>query len=609
MIGTSIIALGALQSCVDNDYDLNKDMNLVVNVGGGQLSVPGSSTEQFSLKKLLDLDPESSIQPADEATAKMYNLEKGDYVLIQEGDPSTGDFEIDKVNLNVNGTHQLNHVEFPIFPAQAAGIIDRLSIHIGGQGDGLWNQEMPAFNNDITLHESNVNHDIVSISHVETDINLEASVKFTATDYNGSVHVAPGFKIQFGGMKNDKPEFEISLNNAEAIPGCNVIDGHIIEFTSDYEIPADGLSLNIHISGINCDDALDPETHNFDFASSIVTTGEIYINEPAVGAKVKMDISVTIGDPNGSTITGDIVAVTGVVNPKINIDQVTFDINDIPDFLKEESYLDIANPQIYLTITNTSAASVNVDIVLTGSWNTGIYPNGDEPVVTQHLTITPGDNNICICRNKEKIADGYIGYENDNIVALISKIPNSINVDIDASVEQQPTRFELGTSYHFTATNTVVAPLAFGHQLSFTYSDTEDGWDSDLGKYDFNKVQIEMEVENSAPLNFILEVEPLFPEGNREGVKVKVEKGTILAGTKENPTVSQVILSIKGNGENFTSSNSVSSLKGLDGIEYKLVTNNNENVAGIPLNEKQGMTFSQIRARLIGGVTLDLNEM
>lgn len=31
--------------------------------------------------------------------------------------------------------------------------------------------------------------------------------------------------------------------------------------------------------------------------------------------------------------------------------------------------------------------------------------------------------------------------------------------------------------------------------------------------------------------------------------------------------------------------------------------------AGIPINEGQGMTFSQIRARLIGGVTLDLNEM
>lgn len=136
MIGTSIIALGALQSCVDNDYDLNKDMNLVVNVGGGQLSVPGSSTEQFSLKKLLDLDSESSIQPADQATADLYGLEVGDYVLRQKGDPSTGDFEIGKVNLNVNGTHQSNHVEFPEFPAQAAGLINKLSIHIGGQGDG-----------------------------------------------------------------------------------------------------------------------------------------------------------------------------------------------------------------------------------------------------------------------------------------------------------------------------------------------------------------------------------------------------------------------------------------------------------------------------------------
>lgn len=607
MIGTSIIALGALQSCVDNDYDLNKDMNLVVNVGGGQLSVPGSSTEQFSLKKLLDLDSESSIQPADQATADLYGLEVGDYVLRQKGDPSIGDFEIGKVNLNVNGTHQSNHVEFPEFPAQAAGLINKLSIHIGGQGDDQWNQKMPAFNNAITLSESNVNNDIVKISHVETDIDLEASVKFVTTDYNGSVHVAPGFKIQFGDIVNDKPEFEISLN--EAIPGCNVTDGHIIEFTSDYEIPANGLSLNIHISGINCDNALNPDTHNFDFASSIVTTGEIYINEPTVGAKVKMDISVTIGDPNGGTITGDIVAVTGVVNPEINIAPVTFDINDIPDFLKQDSYLDIENPQIYLTIENTSAASVNVDITLTGNWDTGVYPNGNEPIVKQPLTIAPGYNNICICRKRDGVAQGYTAYPNDNIGALISKIPNSINVDIEARVVQQPTRFELGTNYHFTATNEVVAPLAFGYQLSFTYSDTEDGWDSDLGKYDFNKVQIEMEVSNTAPLNFTLDVKPIFTGGNRKGVQVNIEKGAILAGTMENPTVSQVIISIKGNAENFTSSNSGSSLNGLDGIEYSLKTDNSDDVAGIPINEGQGMTFSQIRARLIGGVTLDLNEM
>lgn len=70
-----------------------------------------------------------------------------------------------------------------------------------------------------------------------------------------------------------------------------------------------------------------------------------------------------------------------------------------------------------------------------------------------------------------------------------------------------------------------------------------------------------------------------------------------------------MVISLKGNGNSFTSTNSSSSLNGLDGIEYKLVTNNNEEVAGIPINEGQGMKFTEIRARLIGGVTVDLNEL
>lgn len=93
MIGTSIIALGSFQSCVDDDYDLSKDMNLVVNVGGGQLSVPGSSTELFSLEKLLDLDPESSIKAADQALAEKYGLAVGDLPAYAERRPHQFKFQ------------------------------------------------------------------------------------------------------------------------------------------------------------------------------------------------------------------------------------------------------------------------------------------------------------------------------------------------------------------------------------------------------------------------------------------------------------------------------------------------------------------------------------
>ncbi|MDE6458038.1 MAG: hypothetical protein K2L31_05490, partial [Muribaculum sp.] len=171
------------------------------------------------------------------------------------------------------------------------------------------------------------------------------------------------------------------------------------------------------------------------------------------------------------------------------------------------------------------------------------------------------------------------------------------------------TRFELGRNYAFKAENEVVAPLAFGNNLSFTYSDTEDGWDSDLGKYDFNKVQIEMEVTNTAPLNFEVKASPVYVDGNpRDKVQVIIEKGLIEAGTIANPSVSKVVIALKGNGENFTSPG-YSSLNGLDGIKYELVTNNNQSVAGIPINEGQGMKFTEIRARIIGGITLDLDEM
>ncbi len=607
MIGTSIIALGSFQSCVDDDYDLSKDMNLVVNVGGGQLSVPGSSTELFSLEKLLDLDPESSIKAADQATAQKYGLTVGDYLLIQSGDPSEGNFEIENVDLEVNGTHQLQTVQFPVFPAQLQGQIGSLSVNIGGTDADTWNKGIPSFDNSITLHESNVNNDIVEISRVETDIDLLAKVDFGVTNYSGHVTVAEGFEIRFGETVNNTPQFEISLY--ASIPGCSVIDGHIIRFSQDYDVMSNVLELPIHIDAINCPDALNPNTHDFDFASSIVTTGKLFIGEPQPGEAVTMNINVTIGDQNGGMIHGDITAVTGIVNPAINIDPVNFEINDIPDFLKEDSNLDIENPQIYLTIDNTSAASVNVAITLTGEWDDNVtFPNG-RPSVYQALTIAPGMNKICICRKNEGIVAGYTAYANNTIGELISKIPNSINVDIQANVKQELTRFELGRNYTFRAENEVVAPLAFGNNLSFTYSDTEDGWDSDLGKYDFNKVQIEMEVTNTAPLNFEVKASPVYVDGNpRDKVQVIIEKRLIEAGTIANPSVSKVVIALKGNGENFTSPG-YSSLNGLDGIKYELVTNNNQSVAGIPINEGQGMKFTEIRARIIGGITLDLDEM
>lgn len=589
VVASSIAVIGALQGCVDKDYDLSKDMDLTTNVGGGQLAIPASSLELLTIEKLLDLDPESSIKAVGVTTDKTYGLTHGDYVLVQSGDPSSADFSVDPVNLNVSGTRQQQHVSFPAFPSQAVGLVDRLAVNLGGEGIGDWVQGLNAFENSIDVTERNVTSDIVSITRVETDITIDVNVNFNFTDYSDNVHIAEGFTIEFGSMVDGTPQFEVELMNN--IPGCTVKDKHIIYFGSEYTIPSSGLSLPIAVKAINCKGAL--QNHDFDFASKIVTYGTLFLNAPQVGKAVTMDIITTIGSNNGGNITGKITSVTGVVNPAINIDPVAFDINDIPDFLKEnDNKLDIENPQIYLTIQNPSNASLDVNITLTGHYDN--QPTG-AGIVRQALTIKPGTNKICICRTG-KCEAGFTPYTNPGLGNLIMTIPNSIDVDIKAAVVQAETTFALGQQYHFEADNEVVAPLAFGSNLSFTYSDSEDGWDEDFGKYSFNTIRIEMEAENSAPITFTPLVTPLFRNGSHDGVGVKVT-GNIPAGTVSSPASSRIEIELTYKGD----------LNGLDGIEYELKAG--DPIPGVAINQAQGLKFTSITARIIGGVTVDLNEL
>lgn len=63
-----------LASCVDDQYNLDKDIDMTVTVGG-DLAIPGSNTEEIKLKTILELQENSCVQPN----------ANGDYVLNQPG--------------------------------------------------------------------------------------------------------------------------------------------------------------------------------------------------------------------------------------------------------------------------------------------------------------------------------------------------------------------------------------------------------------------------------------------------------------------------------------------------------------------------------------------
>ena len=56
LFGLWALSLFGMVSCVDNDYDLSKDIDMSVTVGGNNLTIPASDTKDITLEKIFGLE-------------------------------------------------------------------------------------------------------------------------------------------------------------------------------------------------------------------------------------------------------------------------------------------------------------------------------------------------------------------------------------------------------------------------------------------------------------------------------------------------------------------------------------------------------------------------
>ena len=87
-----VLLSSCMLSCVDSDYDLSKDLDMTITVGGDNLTIPASNTKDITLDKIFDLDEESTVK-TDAA---------GNYALIQSGEGSNTQVTIEDITINSN---------------------------------------------------------------------------------------------------------------------------------------------------------------------------------------------------------------------------------------------------------------------------------------------------------------------------------------------------------------------------------------------------------------------------------------------------------------------------------------------------------------------------
>lgn len=564
-VGAYALGLFGLNSClrVDDTYDLDKDIDMTITVGG-DLTLPGSSTERMLLGDLLELEDDGIIK-ANETT--------GDYALVQKGESSTTSINVEKVEIDVS--------------SQGFGkFTNTIPIE---QGTTIENVETDFSDKiDVNITKNEIPTEILILENTITKME-NAYLVITQNDAGVQTNFKKGFRIIFPEYTNVKYKGNDNAWSA---------NGNILELTDESYAINNNSKIPFEISKIKFVNQESQETENeneavyFYDTNTITIDGDIKFEGTIYGSGTPTSNSVIInGEVTAENIS--LEKVRGAVKPKENKNSI--EIGELPDFLNgDDVIIDVTDPRIYLTVSNTTDADIYIDATLTSN----IGGNSVAEAYIYYLEVPANQENykICIHQNRNFPVDGHEVIV-DNLNSLIERIPDVIDFEIQKIVALGY-GVALGEEISIKTDYELNTPLMFGSKTNIKYVKTIDGWSGDLEDAEFELVEASMTIENAIPLGLNLVATAIDKDGKplpnvKVDMNIDVEPGTI-----ENPTKKDVTFSISTEEGN---------VKGLDGIEMTVTARAGENTAETALNENQTLKLDDIKLRLKGGVTMDLN--
>ncbi len=567
-------------SCVDNKYDLDKDIDMTINVGGEYLTIPAGSTDTTFLSKIIEVEEGDILQP--DATTRVYHLTKKDDINVE---PTT----VKEVTVGATTT-------------------DLESIEI-------------------------VNNTGVSFSEpeVSADITTSGDFEATANDIDEALKELGSLRAKTPVDLNLTIDFNISggnltFNQVKANKLKLVFPDYIV-FKEDEGIQDNELILDEEVLSVN----------GSSYTRTLKVEGYKFSDAAGSGMKPNAEGSLTIegnismeGDVVTSGISGTgalalvpkavleemtVNSVTGVIQPNIKAETTKIELNDLPDFLKDEdTRLDITNPVILLKADNPLETDVEIDAVLTPKKNNVNIEGHEVKIGTGYgqnkVALIPGTNIIALSRTGECSIEGVTeNIKVEDINNLLETIPDDIDVNLQPIVRNENYyNAELGKEYDLPASYEVDVPLSFEQGLNIVYNDSVQDLNKDLNDLDkvsLKNAKIMLSVDNAIPLKLQLKAENVQIKdvyGNElTAVKKTMEedKQYVTESTDgEKPATSELVLSLTSDDTAFLSK--------IDRICFK-ITAVPGSATGVPLKDTQWLKVTSVKLSVPGGVNVDLN--
>lgn len=350
------------------------------------------------------------------------------------------------------------------------------------------------------------------------------------------------------------------------------------------------------------------ENRTITIDGKVTMKGQVVTSGIGGSGSLTMTMHVTLGEMTANS-------VTGVIQPNIDAETTKIELNDLPDFLKdEETRLDITNPVILLIAENPLATPVQIDAVLTPMKNNTQIEgkkveigrgNDKDPV-----KLASGNNVIALSRTGECTIEGVTSnVKVEDINNLLETIPDDIEVDLKPVVRyEEYYTAELGKPYEMKSSYEVDVPLSFEQGLNIVYNDSIQDLNKDLNDLDkvgLKNVKVILSVDNAIPLKLQLKAENVQIKdvyGNElSAVKKTIEedKQYVAESTDgEKPATSELVLNLTSDDTAFLSK--------IDRICFK-ITAVTGSTTGVPLKDTQWLKITSIKLSVPGGVNVDLN--
>lgn len=569
-----LTSFGITTSCIDNSYDLNRDIDMTISAGGEHLAIPVGYTEKITLDKIIELDEGDDLQIVD-----------GEYHLLKKDN-------IDETNTSVKLV-TVNESSNPIEPIRI----------ISGNHDSdvydilISNAESEGF---INTEAHGVDKAVIEIGSLAADMPTTLTLKLKLS---GEISTS---LVKVGTMTITFPNF-IQFEKE------NGLNGQTLTMTDVQIEPYSGftkeLKINKYVFGKEYGEGNRVDEENGDRILKIENQ------------EIKIDMQgINVADPSGNgslnitpTITLAEMAVSevyGTIQPDIDVKPTEVELNNLPDFLQDDEIrLDITNPVFSFNANNPLNTDVEMDGVLTG------YKDGKVTKIVKigsgnggaSITLKPsGDKQqtISIVRDEQTVVEANATkVVVPNLNDIIETIPDHINVELKPVVKtEQYYTVNLGQDYTLNSAYDIDIPLSFGSNLKIVYEETLDNFDLDLEDVDIEKAVLSINAVNTIPLAMEIKndnVSALDANGNViKDIDVTVE-GTITE-SKDGKTEVSSALNVN---LNETAEGAISKL---DGLKLKITAVPGQ-ATDVQLLSTQWMQLKDMKLKIPNGIKVDLN--